>query len=256
MPHDLRRVPDYLLERLAAGDLAADEQRDLTDRLARDESGAARLAALSEESEATLSRLPPSEVAAEVARRANPDVRSRPFWLLVPAVAAIALAVLVVRLDGPAVRPEAERDATTVKGLRPHLVIHRKIGAGEQRLAQGTAARAGELLQLGYVAAGSRFGAIVSIDGRGTVTRHWPAVGTTAGPLESRREVLLPESFRLDDAPAFERFILIAGDRPFSLPSVLAAAEALARRGDARDAPLQLDGSLVASSIVLTKESP
>lgn len=254
MSHEHARTPDYLLERLAAGDLPPDERAAVQARLDSEADGAARLASIAEDGAATLARIPPAIVAAEVARRRRRG--ARPSWILVPAVAAAAVALLVNLPSDRQPMPEPERDATIVKGLRPHLVVHRQSGAADEPLAPGASARAGELLQLGYVSAGSRYGAIVSIDGRGTVTRHWPAFGTAAGALTSHREVLLPESFRLDDAPAFERFILIAGDRPFPLQGVLDAAEALARRGDARDAPLPLGGGLVVSSIVVTKESP
>lgn len=254
MSHEHARTPDYLLERLAAGDLPLEERAAVEARLDREEDGAGRLASLAVDGAATLARIPPGLVAAEVARRRRRGVR--PLWILAPAAAAAAATLLVILPSGRPPTPEPERDATVVKGLRPHLVVHRQSGAADEPLAPGASARAGDLLQLAYVSAGSSYGAIVSIDGRGTVTRHWPAFGTAAGPLTPHREVLLPESFRLDDAPAFERFFLIAGDRPFPLQSVVDAAEALARRTDARDAPLPLDAALVVSSIVVTKESP
>jgi hypothetical protein len=247
-------IPDYLLERLAAGDLTQEEQRQLGERLALDGGGAARMASLAADGVATLSRHPPALVAAEVARRAGRHDRPRRLWVLAPVAAVVALAIVAWPARGP-VAPPREEDATIVKGLQPHLVIHRMTADGAARLSPGDSARAGERLQLGYVAAGSRFGAVVSLDGRGTVTRHWPAAGPTAAPLTPRGEVLLSESFRLDDAPAFERFILIVGDRPFALQGVLDAAAALAHAGDARDAPLRLDAGLTASSFFVTKES-
>lgn len=256
MSRERARVPDYLLERLAAGDLPPEERAAVQARLEREADGPARLASIAEDGAATLARLRSASVAAEVARRRRRA--ARPLWLAVPAAAAAAAAAvtLVVNLPHGGAAPEPRGEATIIKGLRPHLVVHRQAGDGDEPLAPGASARAGDLLQLGYVAAGSRFGAIVSIDGRGTVTRHWPPFGTAAGPLTGQREVLLPESFRLDDAPAFERFILVVGERPFPLQGVLDAAEAVARRGDARDAPLPVDGGLVVSSVLISKELP
>jgi hypothetical protein len=127
---------------------------------------------------------------------------------------------------------------------------------GAERIAPGAPARAGDLVQLGYVAAGRRFGVIVSLDGRGGVTRHWPLDGARAAALTMGREVLLPDSFRLDEAPHFERFIFITSDRPFEIARVLDAARELAGRPDARDARLPVAPGLAETSLVVSKETP
>ena len=115
-------------------------------------------------------------------------------------------------------------------------------------------ARPGDLLQLGYVSAGEGYGVVVSIDGRGEITRHLPAEGARAAALTPGREILLPESYRLDDAPAFERFVLVTSPRAFSVSAVLDAARAVAARGEARDAPLPLPPGLAEASTLVVKE--
>jgi hypothetical protein len=142
------------------------------------------------------------------------------------------------------------------KGLSQQLIVHRRTSAGAERVAPGGVARPGDLVQLGYIAAGSRFGVIVSLDGRGGITRHFPPDGASAAALTTGREVLLPESFRLDEAPRFERFIFVTGNRPFEVARVLEATRALATRPDARDAQLPVAGDLVETSLVVSKESP
>jgi hypothetical protein len=94
----------------------------------------------------------------------------------------------------------------------------------------------------------------VSVDGAGGVTRHWPVDGTLAAALESGREVLLPESFRLDAAPRFERFFFVTSTQPFDVSRVVDAARALAARPDARDAALPLPPGLAGCDFVLPKE--
>ncbi|MDE2734261.1 MAG: ActD-like protein, partial [Gemmatimonadota bacterium] len=65
---------------------------------------------------------------------------------------------------------------------------------------------------------GLQFGAILSVDGRGTVTQHLPATGTEAVPLAAQDT--LDVAYELDDAPRWERFYLVAADRRFELATV------------------------------------
>jgi hypothetical protein len=64
-----------------------------------------------------------------------------------------------------------------VKGLTPQVLLYRRAAAGVERLLPGGVVREHDVLQLAYQAAGRHHGVIVSIDGRGTVTRHLPATG-------------------------------------------------------------------------------
>ena len=147
-------------------------------------------------------------------------------------------------------------DGLRAKGLAPHLVLHRKTAAGADVLAPGARARPGDLLQLGLVGAGRGWGVVVSIDGRGTVTRHLPETGDRAAALPPSGEALLPTSFRLDDAPSFERFLLVVSNREFPVAEVVAAARALAARPDADVAMVRLNGDLEVASALVRKESP
>jgi hypothetical protein len=251
---DRRRIPDYLLELAAASELPAAERAALLDALEREPGGQDRLAALARQDVETLARIPPGPVAERVAQRAAHG-RGRAAWLMLPAVAAAALTLVYV---GRNVTPRdalEPADVTRVKGLEPHLVVHREARGGEVRLASGATARSGDVLQLGYVAGGKRFGAIVSIDGRGAVTLHWPVAGDVAAELVAQREALLPRSFRLDDAPGFERFLLVTSDAPFHVPQVVQAARSLAGRPDASRAPLSVDSALTVSSTLILKET-
>ncbi len=252
MPDDIRRIPDYLLERVAAGDLTPEERHAVLDRLAREKGGAERLALIARDDRETLERLPPARVTGEVRRRSSG--RHRSAWLLIPVFAAAGAVSLFLFHTAPRAPRSDEMERVRVKGLSPHLLIHRRTATGVELVAPGTPARAGDLLQLAYVSAGRGFGVILSVDGRGAVTRHWPAHGTDAAALTPGGEVLLPESFRLDDAPGFERFFLVTSDRPFAVAGALDAARALARRPDASEAPLPLTSGLSESSILVLKE--
>ncbi|HEY3359658.1 MAG TPA: ActD-like protein [Polyangia bacterium] len=241
------RTPDWLLERLAADDLPPERAAEVRARLAAEPDGAARLAALAASNRAILARLPAPAMAAAIQARAR---RRRRFALLAlaPAVAAAALVVVVVTRAGPGVDPAGGGiEPTRIKGA-PQLVLHREAELKAERLAPGARVRAGEVVQVAYVAAGRRYGAIVSVDGHGKVTRHLPETGEDAPPLAAGGAVALPHAFELDEAPGFERFILVTAPAPFALAPVVAAARAA---GAAQ--PLALPAGLEQTSFLLRK---
>lgn len=117
------------------------------------------------------------------------------------------------------------RPATRLKGLQPTLALFRRIPGGAEPLKPGASVRAGDVLRIGYRAAGRSFGAIFSVDGHGNVTRHWPLAGDLAARL-APGETLLPGAFELDDAPSYERFFLLVSEAPFDLTPMLESLQA------------------------------
>jgi len=141
------------------------------------------------------------------------------------AAACIALAAGFVYLGNPALQNgliSGPADSGSGLGIRakgsaPNLSVYRKAADGAERLANGSAARMNDVLQLRYYAGTDSWGAILSVDGNGVVTQHFPDLGDQSGPLDASGEIALPFSYRLDDAPKFERFIFVSGRRSFSL---------------------------------------
>jgi anti-sigma factor RsiW len=236
------RVPDWLLERLAAGELPASQAAELRGRLAaRGEEH--RLTALATSNQQILASLPADTVVAEVRRRAAasrvPARRGRPVFALSLATACAAgLAIFLVVRGQPGTTPpsagqhdkvhEGRLPWTGIKG-DPSLRIHRKTTSGEELLPRQASVHKGDTLQIGYIAAGWRYGVIASVDGRGTVTLHLPESPGPAAALEQSGEHSLPHSYELDDSPGFERFVFVAGDAPFATADVTSAL----RRGGA-----------------------
>ena len=97
-------------------------------------------------------------------------------------------------------------------------------------MADGAIARKGDLVRLGYAAVPQAYGVILSVDGRGTVTRHLPANGARAALLARDRMNLLDAAYELDDAPGWERFYFVAADAVFEVEPIVATARQLAGR--------------------------
>jgi hypothetical protein len=265
--------PGWLVERLALGELGPTEAAELRRRLeSAGRPADAVLAALEASNRRILAAHPAATVAAAVHRRAAgaapAPVRARWRGLLVGAPLAAAGLAFVLVVVRPASAPPppvgvspggGPREETRSKGpavsSAPRLVVYRRGRSGTERLADGARAARGDLVQLATANGSGTWGVLLSIDGAGRVTLHWPERGAEAASLAAA-ELRLPSSYELDDAPAFERFLLVSADRPFEVGSVLDAARALAARpGAARVAPLPLGGRFGQVSLTLVKAS-
>ncbi len=212
-------IPDWKLERYALGELPAEELTAIRQAIANSPEAQARLADLEADNAAILSRYPSAPVARGIEDRLPRSMRT-PWRLVLPVLAAAALALVVMPPTdtGTIHWPEVTRD----KGLKPRLEVHRQRGDSKEELAAEAIASEGDVLQLSYVAAGRDFGVIFSIDGRGEVTEHF------AGPLTPNGNHPLDHAYELDDAPGFERFVLVASETPLEKAAVLERARAMA----------------------------
>ena len=252
---------DYYLERYALGELPAEEAGDIERRAGADPAVRAALEEIPSSNRAILSLYPPKSVAARLtASRAEAqsphNSRFRPF-LLLSSAAAVTVALLAVFLIVPAIwKPETDliKGRLNVDLGRTQLLVFRKKDAAVEILPSGTRARAGDLLQLAYVAAKAPYGLILSIDGLGRITLHFPE--RTDGPtgLEQNVKAVLPNAIELDDAPGFERFFLITSNDPVAVPEILESAGHLAKdQARVRTADLDLPPDCRQFSVLILK---
>jgi hypothetical protein len=253
MPQD---ISDLQLEQYALGELSGEQADRVRDLIDRDPALRERLSALQESNREILAAYPPERIVPAIIERARQQAaaaaRSRAWtrgvlWAL-PAAAAIVIAFSVGLF-----RPE-----TRMKGLAPELSVFVQTTSGAQELRPGDAARPGDRVQVSYNPAGAKYAAIVSIDGRGTITWHLPAgYGGGAGSapaVDAQGRTVLPRSYELDDAPRFERFFLVTGSSPFRLADIQAAVRALVARPAADTSALALPRGLAQASFLLRKQ--
>jgi hypothetical protein len=282
-----KKTPTWLLERVAQGELDAAEVEDVRMRLtAEGRSMETELSALRESNRDILAQLPRETMGAAIRHRAASPVtsrtasRSRLNMILAPLalVGSVGIAILIVRSGNIGVggtsptnvsttnNQQVEED-TTIKGDSPRsprlLVYRQRPGQASsldrsERLSDGARGARGDLLQLAYdKAPEGLYGVLLSIDGARRVTQHLPEEGAReSAHLTSMREIRLPSAYELDDAPGFERFVLIAAPQPFAISMVLDAARAVANRGpSARTLPLELGPTFRQTSVLLHKIS-
>lgn len=249
------RIPDLLLERLRRGELDPAAEDALRARLGPAEH--ARLEALAADDARTLTEHPPRRVAAEIRRRLDvaPARRRRvPFTGPALGLALTAAAAAALLWAAPPAPPVATADAgpdtVRAKGDARLLVYRRGPGPEPELLGDGDPARAGDVVQLGVLLDAPRHVAVVSIDGRGALTVHHPT-GSTTDALPAGR-LVFDHAFAFDDAPAYERFVLVTAPAPIDLDALRRAFDALE---DPRQDPLPLPADWRQSSTLIVKES-
>jgi hypothetical protein len=255
-------IPDIVLERYRLNELPPADAAGVAEQLGRDVRLRERLAALEQSDDLLREHIVRMQPRLAAQRRPDrPRAMMMTMWAI-PAVVVIAsVAIAVVARRPTPVREQASEDR--VKGasgagnnITPGLALYRRTAGGSERLADGAVARTGDLIRVGYRAAGWQYGLIVSIDGAGGVTMHLPPAGDRAVALKDGVTVLLDQAYELDEAPRWEQFYFIAGRTAFDVaPVVRAARDAASTRTGSPPAGLALPRGLEQASFTLQKES-
>lgn len=271
-------VKPWELERYLLGELPPDRREAVRRAVDADPAIREQLEALARSNREIFSRYAPPDEALEIRaaidrRREKAGFRKtgRPHFGFGralagrrPAIVPAAAGLLVVCLGGylalsllrSVSAPDSRDKGGASPGEGPRIQIHRKTALADIVLEDGAVAEAGDLLQISYTAAGARYGVIISLDGRGTVTFHFPEGGSGSTELRPGRGIPLPGAYELDASPGFERFFFVTSSRPFDVRAVRRSVSALSRDlAAARSAPLDLPPGLSQFSFLLRKGS-
>jgi hypothetical protein len=266
----IKPVREWELERYLLGELHTTRMDEIKKMLETDPKLREELDFLKSSSEEILAQYPPevvvprikSQLAEEGRDRAGHPVFLKRLLYATPALAAV-LVVLFIVFQDRGIRPGLEMEdlhGTRIKGTekidtsKPYILIHRKVDDTVELLESGDRARAGDLLQIAYASVGANYGVILSIDGRGVVTLHYPESEDKDPRLVQEKRALLSSSYELDDAPDFERFFFITSESEIDVQEVLDIAEALAKdTKTAETAELGLPSSISQYSLLIKK---
>ena len=257
-------VPNWKLERYLLEELPGDEMESLRQLEKTDAALQQRLSVLRQENAEILEQFPPAWMARQIRVRAGAaesGERQRD-WLerlwpmpAVPVLGLLAVMALLPALEKNDDSPGREMAPAgiRIKGLEPQLILHRKTAAGSEQLSDGAFVTEGDLIQVQYRAAGAKYGAIVSIDGRRQVTRHLPSDARRAQELELAGPVALGFAYELDDAPDWERFYFVTSPARFDVDDIIAAVTAAAGKpaGDSLDV-----GANISQSALTLRKTP
>jgi hypothetical protein len=285
-------IADWRLERYLLKELPQNEWQQIEVLLSQDEQLRARLDALRREDELVHERYPAAWMARQIETRVDasqPQAHKKGEWSLwwrwSPAVAIVLTLAALPMLQSPdpsIVSPAATRIAPAatrtvpsprlreqvrIKGDGPRLLLHRSAGtetgmsvtgnrkaaAGSTLLEKGAVAAEGDLVMIQYDAAGANYGLIISVDGSGVLTRHYPLEGQQAVSL-GHGVVALEYAYELDAAPHWECFYLVTSDTAFDSEPILASIESMVI-GPMPPTTLPLSDALQQNQWILLKEA-
>jgi hypothetical protein len=182
----------------------------------------------------------------------------RTAYSITAALAASAAAIVLI-LNFPVFNGHIpvvkDNDVIRIKGMEPGISIHRKTGRSIEELKDMAEASEGDLLQIGYISTGEyNHGTVLSIDGRGSVTLHYPESESGDTLIKVNRKVMLKRSYELDDSPYYEKFILIISKKPLDVKSIIERAKILAKsRENVLNGQVTADGDSLEFSLTVKK---
>jgi len=225
-----------LLERYHLGEVTPEEKFLVENVLARDAELAAALAELDRADRDFWQRFPyviHADIRPLGRRRLH---RPSPLvWGLCAAAAVliIALPLFILRNTSHATFDDRMKGLSAGENSA-ELSVYLKGGAAGKdiKLPDQAGIQAGNTIQLAYRvqpnASGERYGVIFSIDGRSSVTMHYPYSMGQSTQLVAGKAVPLDEAYTLDDAPDYEIFFFVVADKPLEVSRVFDTAQQLA----------------------------
>jgi len=253
---ETRRVSTLLLERYRLGEVSAKERKSVEAELEADGELRRRHESIDDSDRELRLRYPfeSLDVPAANPHRFRSSERKRFFtpgriWgfcaaglllcVLFPSLYYLRGQAIGARSEtGTSPVPGAGTDRVKGTGTKTELSLYLKgnavQSAGQEdsgnRLSDRTMLRAGNTVQLSYTTppGAAYYGVIFSIDGRSTVTLHYPYRANQDSVLVAGKRTFLSEAYTLDDAPLFEIFFMVVSQNPLDTDEVLSTARKLA----------------------------
>jgi len=239
-------VSTFLLERYRIGEVTPEEKLRVENALANDAALAAELAELDRGDRDFWQRYPPETIFPANIHRTTRRLNARRLkrvpplvWGLCAAAAVLVVAIPLFMLRDPTHAGIIDR----IKGasaagsiIELNVYLWGNSAGDDVKLQDQTAVQTGNTVQLAYRIQGDhqgensaeKYGVIFSIDGRSSVTLHYPYSPEQSTRLVSGKAVPLDEAYTLDDAPHYEIFFFVVADKPIDVKSILNTAQWLA----------------------------
>lgn len=264
---DKENISEYYLERYILGELPEDEREEIRRLASKKPELQAALNEMKSSNRKILELYPPHTIKANLLTQLSKTSKKPHSWKITFTICSAAAALLILFLIFPVIRHKSvglfsgsEKEVTLVKGIprvnlfQTQLLVYRKIQDQVELLKDGETARAGDLLQLAYVSAEETYGIILSVDGKGLLTLHYPENRGESNKLEKNKQFLLPNAIELDNAPDFERFFFLISENPFNVERVMQRVRNAAKNLEKiKEQDLDLPENFIQYSVLILK---
>lgn len=242
------KVPDILIEQLILDELPDNFSENKKQTLLRNPYVIKRMEELKKSNEEIIKTYPVHKISGNINLRLKKDEPNiikfdKPsgdkknfnrFLYTLSAAAVLMVALTFVYIFRNPIFQDNTSETTRIKGTA-ELRIYKKLTNDTVKLTDNSPVYKNDRLQLRYIALEKEYGMIISIDGNGYITIHYPEniLSNKSAILDnSGKEVYIANSYLLDDAPEFERFFFITSDNEFSEELIRKSAEELFRKPD------------------------
>ncbi|UCC39036.1 MAG: hypothetical protein JSV96_14680 [Candidatus Aminicenantes bacterium] len=264
-----KRTKAWELERYLLGELPRQRMEEIAKLVQEDPELKKEIEQLKQSNQSVLEQYPAESMIPQIIRRyergkekqkekirakAMPFSLRRLIYAAPVLVAALILLIVVFNNDRTVPMDTRIKGLENIDMTKTQIIIYRKKDDEAEILRDRDLAKAGDLLQIAYVPAGTTFGVIFSIDGNRVVTLHYPENTNSSAILKQEKTVLLGAAYELDDAPEFERFFFITAVSEINVQNILKEAKILADSLDAaRKETLALPETYSQFTILLKK---
>jgi hypothetical protein len=261
-------VSGLSVERFLQGELKGEDLRRF-DRETAACAECARLLAETRADDAAFALRPIPEYVRAAGEPAPARSFFRPWFVALPAAAALAALAIVFMRPAPRGQPDeiaalghrGGDSVVRIKGdasasatpLSLGFYVSRAAGGGKTVGRSGEKLTRGDRIQFFYDAPKAAPFALVGIDGRDEVTIYF-STGDGGGALQEGRGLALEGAIELDDSAGAERFFLCAGEGAKDVEAVQQAAEVVASSGDDLSRVARLPLACDQSSVWIRKE--
>ena len=263
--HSVNRLK---LERFVLGELPENEAFEINEKIRQDKKLEKEYNAILTSNQEILKKYPSEAMAISIencfSEQHKNDNKELSFSNIVkktiPYFSGLAIAALALFVVGPvfftqSYNQEASEEIVYAKGLDSRIILYLKEGSDSRILKEGDLLKEGDELRIAYFSGNAPYGVILSIDGRNTITVHYP-YGDGQNPLISTgKEVRLDFSYELDDAPKYEKFYFITSRNTFDTSLIIDKTKEMLKQ-NAKDLPngIALGEQFAQFSILVQKE--
>ena len=233
------KLPDFFIEQKALSELDNQYEGYFTEQPELME----KVNALGEDNRKILDSYPPEKMAALIRARMEKETKqedtaprksniikfvSSPIPILAAAALALVIGIVPFLTHEETLEDPAFVEGTRLKGLKPQVMVFKETNGEAKELGERSLVREHDLLQIEYNAGDYPYGMLLSIDGRGVITLHFPYSEYDSQKLERGANARLPYAYELDDAPYYERFYFLFSKDTLPVGEILEQAESLA----------------------------